>query len=360
MEFPVICNTSEIESDAGHQSIWPSDHQFRTDLFAAVYPVCFIFRCVTFCVGIPIQLLVAIVILKSRRLHNPRNAFCLGNICCCFSTLLISAYEYLLLFFRPNTPLFCQLYGLLVGSPYSSLLVTILLATVDRWFAISAPIKHRKYVNVFRVAVLLVTSWISVLLINTSFYWLGWHQVSVSCIVNPDIMKWVSLSHLALVGMIIVAQVAVYIRTRSYLRFNARLSMKCKKHNARENSTTLEPDEYFVHLPNKTICRLELEASVTLACGVTSLCVSALPLASTFLALIICQIGIDHLNCNHAIFIASIPYAREMLLLHVVIGPMLYITRSREFSKALRRTFPFLSSIFSHRLRVTPTIVQRF
>jgi hypothetical protein len=80
MEFQVICNTSKIESDAGHQSIWPSDHQFRTDLFAAVYPMCFIFRCVTFCVGIPIQLLVAIVILKSRRLHNPRNAFCLGNM----------------------------------------------------------------------------------------------------------------------------------------------------------------------------------------------------------------------------------------------------------------------------------------
>ena len=353
----MTCNASQFENDG--QSIRPSDDQFQADLFASVYPMPFIFRCLTFCVGIPIQLLVAIVILKSRRLHNPRNAFCLGNICCCFSTLLISAYECLLLIYRPNRPLFCQLYGLLVGSPYSNLLVTILLATVDRWFAISAPIKHRKHVTVFRVAVLLVTSWISVLLINTSSYWLGWHQVSVSCTVNPDIMKWVSLSHLVLVGLIVVAQVAVYIRTRSYLRFNAQLSMKCK-HSARENST-LEPDEYFVHLPNKTICRLELEASVTLACGVTSLCVSALPMASIFLALIICQIGIDQLNCNHAIFIASIPYVREMLLLHVVIGPILYITRSREFSKALRRTLPFLfSRLFTHRKRVTPSLIQRF
>lgn len=365
MEFKAICNTSEIENcydvHQSNRSNGNINNQFQEDLYATVSPVLFVFRWLAFCIGVPIQLLVAIVILKSRRLHNPRNAFCLGNICCCFSILTMSAYEYLLLIYRPNCPLWCQIYGVLVGSPYTSLLVTIFWAIIDRWFAISFPIKHRKHVTVFRVAVCLVTSWILVLVMNTSSYWLGRNQISISCTVNSDIMKWVSLSHLALVGLIIVAQVAVYIRTRNYLRFNAQLSMRYKHSKTRKNST-LEADEYFVHLPNKTICRLELEASVTLVCGVTCLCVSALPLATTFLALIICQIHVSHLNCNHPTFIAFIPYVRDMLLLHVVIGPILYITRSREFSKALRRTLPFRLFIrrLSHRQRVVPSLIQRF
>ena len=367
MEYHQACNTSQIPNcyDAGHnQSNQSSNQLFQEDLYANVSPLLFVFRWLAFCVGIPIQLLVAMVILKSRRLHNPRNAFYLGNICCCFTILVMSAYEYLLLIYRPNCPLWCQIYGVLVGSPYTCLLVTLLLAIIDRWFAISAPIKHRKYITVFRVTVCLITSWILVLLMNTRSYWLGKNQISVTCTVNSDIMKWVSLSHLALVGLIVVAQVAVFIRTRKYLRFNAQsLSIRYKNHKMRKNST-LVPDEYFVHLPDKTICRLELEASVTLVCGVTSLCVSALPLASTFLALIVCQIDMNHLlKCNHATLVALIPYMRDLLLLHVVIGPILYIARSREFSKALRQTLPFIrfSRLFSqHGQRVAPSLVQRF
>ena len=57
------------------------------------------------------------------------------------------------------------------GVPYATLLVSLLLATADRWFAISDPIKHRKYVTVSRVAGFLIIFWILVLFILTSPYW---------------------------------------------------------------------------------------------------------------------------------------------------------------------------------------------
>jgi hypothetical protein len=63
-------------------------------------------------------------------------------------------------------------------------------------------------------------------------------------------------------------------------------------------------------------------------------------LAFVFLTLIICKIGYETLECDVATVLLFIPYAREMLLLHSVVSPLLYVVRSREFSKALRRTLP--------------------
>ncbi|XP_057368462.2 adenosine receptor A2b-like [Daphnia carinata] len=319
--------------------------QFDHPLIAS--PVLFILRCLAIALGLPIHLLVAVVILRTRQLYNPRNAFWLGSIACHCASLIMGAYEYwaVVALTRP-TGWVCRIYSLLVGYPYTILLVSLLLATADRWFAISSPIKHRRYVTVSAVAVCLVTAWILVFFFITSPYWLGKIKL-LACSVNADIIKWVTLTHFIIIIFIIMAQVAVFVRTRHCLRFKAHHpSMKQPPVDflyssiTSSTSTTLKREEYFVHLPNKTICRLELEASVTLFCGVATLCVCALPLALVFVTLIVCKIGIDRLQCNEATIVALIPYARELLLLHSVGSPVLYILRSREFSKAFRRTLP--------------------
>jgi hypothetical protein len=159
---------------------------------------------------------------------------------------------------------------------------------------------------------------------------------------NPQVTKWVTNSHFVLAVLIIAAQISVYVKTRQYLRFRVQHEMAGDLNQTSNNSTlNSHPDEYFVHLPDKTICRLELEASVTLLCGVVSLMACALPLAFVFLILIVCKIGFEALQCDLATILTFIPYAREMLLLHSVISPLLYILRSREFAKALRRKLPF-------------------
>jgi hypothetical protein len=321
--------------------------------------VYFIFRVLVIAVGIPIQLLVAFVILRTRQLNNPRNAFWLGNIKCHFVTLLMGVYEYWTVVNQTihRSDILCRIYSLLVGYPYTILLVGLLLATADRWFAISDPIKHRKYVTVSRVAGCLIISWILVLFILTSPYWTGRLEILL-CAVNQDVMKWIMASHFVMVSFIIVAQVKVYIRTRQYLRFKAHRpadhQQSPQDYYLSSNSSSTRPDEYFVHLPDKTICRLELEASVTLFCGVASLCVCALPLAFVFLTLIVCKIELSFFQCDVSTVLILIPYARELLLLHSVVSPLLYVLRSREFSKALRRTLPRCFVIHQQRRCASP------
>ena len=121
---------------------------------------------------------------------------------------------------REHPNIFCQIYTLFVGSSYTNLLVSLLLATADRWIAISHPLRHRRHIAVFQVAVFLVSSWVLVLAALTSPYWSGKFQL-LSCSVQPDLMKWITFSYLVLVVIIIFAQVKVYTRTREYFRFGA-------------------------------------------------------------------------------------------------------------------------------------------
>jgi hypothetical protein len=324
-----------------NQTYCPNINHFDEVVPVVLPPVLFVFRTMAVTFGIPIQLLVAVVILKTRQLHTPRNAFWLGNITCHFAILLMGIFEYWAVIISTTNPLSCRIYFLLAGTPYTSLLMSLLLATADRWFAISNPIKHRKYVTVAGVAGCLVVSWLLVFFILTSPYWTGRVPFPEPCkglSLNPQVTKWVTISHFVLAVLIIAAQIPVYVKTRQYLRHEMAGDLNQKSNNSTLNS---HPDEYFVHLPDKTICRLELEASVTLLCGVVSLMACALPLAFVFLTLIVCKIGFEALQCDLATILALIPYAREMLLLHSVISPLLYILRSREFAKALRRKLPF-------------------
>ena len=147
-----------------------------------------------------------------------------------------------------------------------------------------------------------------------------------------------------------------------YLRFRVGRHEMAADTNQTSNISILtsHPDEYFVHLPDKTICRLELEASVTLFCGVASLCVCALPLAFVFLTLIVCKIELSSFQCDVTTVLILIPYAREMLLLHSVVSPLLYVVRSREFSKALRRTLPRCFFVHQQRRCASPVELRNY
>ena len=307
-------------------------------------------RWVIIAIGLPLNILVAWVILRNRRLHNPRNAFWLGSIVCHLATLSMGALEAILFMNsqREHPNVFCHIYVLLASSPYTNLLVSLLLATADRWIALSYPLRHRRHVTVFRVAVFLVSSWVLVLGALTSPYWSGKFQLP-SCFVHPEIMKWITSSYFVLVVIIIIAQVKVYIRACEYFRFGAHRPTSSSDRRQEQpvdtvgvssNSSShnrLKSDEYFAHLPDKTISRLELEASVTLCCGVATLCLFTLPLTCLFLAIFICQaIGQSWVGK----IVAFVPYARELLLLHPVIVTLLYVLRSQEFSCAFRRMMP--------------------
>ena len=89
----------------------------------------------------------------------------------------------------------------------------------------------------------------------------------LSCSVQQDLMKWVTFSYFSLVIIINIAQVKVYARTREYLRFGA----QHRPQSTAPSSTDRHPPSNnwmllvflpirstTVHLPDKTISRLEL------------------------------------------------------------------------------------------------------
>lgn len=312
-----------------NQGLCETDH--RQNVSASVL----VLRWIAIASGLVLHILVATVILRTRQLHNPRNTFWLGAISCHSATLLMGAFEILTVFYRSTN--FCRIYSLLVGSPYTSLLVSLLLAIADRWIAISHPLSHRKHITVFRVLLLLTFSWLLVLAILTSPYWSGRVQLPI-CSVQPKVMMWITISHFVIVALIIVAQVTVYFRARQYFKFQAHHpNVSREQPTSGSSASSIKPDEYFVHLPDKTISRLELEASVTLLCGVATLCFFTLPMASVFLSIVICH-ATNQPNCG--VIVTMIPYTRELLLWHSVVSPLLYTIRSREFSSALHRMLP--------------------
>ena len=146
--------------------------------------------------------------------------------------------------------------------------------------------------------------------------------------------------------IIIIAQVKVYAGACEYLRFGAHQPQSTAPSSSdkqqqlvdavgvssNSSHNRLKSDEYFVHLSDKTISRLEIEASMTLLCGVATLCLLTLPMAGLFLAIFVCR-AIGQV-------VALVPYARELLLLHPVVSLLLYVFRTREFSCALRRMMP--------------------
>ena len=95
-------------------------------------------------VGIPLNLLVVGVILRSRQLWNPRNIFWLAVTF--FNLLaLLQAITELSLFYLyqrgdGSHHNLCQFYSTVVGSPYVLLLTVLMLATCDRYIALA----HRR------------------------------------------------------------------------------------------------------------------------------------------------------------------------------------------------------------------------
>ena len=91
-------------------------------------------------VGIPLNLLVAVVILRSRQLWCPRNIFWLAVTF--FNALALSqAIAELSLFYLyqrgdGSHQTLCLFYSMVVGSPYVLLLTALMLATCDRYIAL--------------------------------------------------------------------------------------------------------------------------------------------------------------------------------------------------------------------------------
>lgn len=88
--------------------------------------------------GIPINLIIGVVIVRNRRLHNPRNAFWLGIIALNLMTIFQAVLRLLVVHVEVRSDekdqgVICMFFSFLTGKPYTILLFILLLATLDRY-----------------------------------------------------------------------------------------------------------------------------------------------------------------------------------------------------------------------------------
>ncbi len=87
--------------------------------------------------GLPINLLIGLVIVRNRRLHNPRNTFWLGIIVLNLLTMFMAVLKLLTVHFASSDNIHvdysCLVFSFMTGKPYTILLFIMLLATLDRY-----------------------------------------------------------------------------------------------------------------------------------------------------------------------------------------------------------------------------------
>ena len=251
-------------------------------------------------VGIPLNLLIASVIILQRRLHKPRHIFWLGVTFSNLFALLASLAEFAVFYSAPGNQIMCWIFIVLVGIPYGTLLLNLLLGLLDRYAAITYPLWHKNWVTVKRIVSAQLAG-LAVITISFKIpYMVEGNLNELDCEDHQPHGKIIVLSLMSLVALCIVFQVIIYYRARVHF-FNQREghcrpeSIPSRTIMGRRNNppsgideTTLssppngaarhEPESsFFVHVGSETISRLEIEAAWTLLAGVSSLCLFASP-----------------------------------------------------------------------------------
>jgi hypothetical protein len=300
-------------------------------------------------IGVPLNLLIAVVIIAQKRLHKPRHIFWLGVIFSNLFAQLISVNELLVFYILPGNKTACWTFVFLLGIPYATLLLNLLLGSIDRFVAITYPIWHRNNVTIK----LIVTGQFTGLLLltivfKTSFFVNGTFE-TISCHQPHPHGKIIVLTLMSLVLLCVVTQIAIFLKTKTYflqqregrcqavLHTRADLSLSSSRLNPLNISevSSMTSPEYFVHIGNETISKLEVEATWTLAQGVTSLGIISSPVLIVLLGASFCSQIYD--DCTAVTWM--IPYFRELVLVHTIYNPIMYICRSQEFRSAIKRKY---------------------
>lgn len=309
-------------------------------------------------VGIPLNLLIASVIIVQRRLHKPRHVFWLGVTFSNLFALLTSLIEFAVFYSNSGSKIMCWIFIILVGIPYGTLLLNLLLGLIDRYIAITYPLWHKNRVT---VSFIVTAQAVGLLVISIAFkvpYMIEGNLTELNCQEHQPHGKIIVLSLLSLVALCIGLQILIYYRARKHFynqregqcqpasTSSRRMSIAARRNNQLSGieETSLssppngairqEPDStFFVHVGSETISRLEIEAAWTLLAGVSSLCIFASPIFFVLLGAFYCSQVYD--DCRSVTWM--IPYFRELILVHTVYNPIIYIWRSREFTSALGR-----------------------
>ncbi len=316
-------------------------------------------------IGIPLNLFVASTIITRRKLHKPRHIFWLGVTFSNLFALLVSLNELIVLLF-PDSKLACLTFVLLVGIPYATLLFNLLLGLLDRYVAITCPMWHKNKVTVGRIVMAHLTGFLIISVCFKISYFLDGSLVNISCRQHRPHGKIIVFTLMTLVLLSLAAQIIIYIKTRAHfiqqrggkcqpLSSRAELSLSNNRLNRLgviEETSMMSPQaniiinnasrqtlDISVHVNSETIRKLEVEAARTLVQGATSLLLISSPIFILSLGVLFCNQVYD--DCTAVTWM--IPYFRELILIHTIYNPIMYICRSRELSSTVALVFDRLT-----------------
>lgn len=336
-------------------------------------PVLITLKFVCCFIGIPLNLSIAVTIIRHRRLHRkPRNIFLLGII---FSYLSFFIAPIIELIYWATFPLefLCHAYVAIVPLPHFFLLWNMFLALADRFVAINYPLLHRekmticlacflvsftsillafsiKFVFIFRLAPLRCVVWLSrvklllvllaVLFVScTALNFVVYRQTKTllrQCrTLNPppdDGGSSMSRDHVAVHGNPFESiELAPIENNESRCGVRASTSSATTDNN-NSSSVNIIRRPMSIHVDRRRLGQIEMESTLTLIFGVTSLVVIVCPYVIFILLFSLCRI-VSQSECSNLNWLS--PYLIEMGLINAVYSPLIFLMRNRELLKAL-------------------------
>ena len=339
------------------------------DFVAAINVICSV-------VGIPMNVLTAVIILLKSRLHQTRNVLWLGVA---FSNVLILLYHLVETYaYQFQSEAAEKIFILVLGLPHGSLALNLFLSLVDRYVCIAHSVWYKRKVT---------TAWIisvqigcfSILCVLTKGHYL------LQSIPLPEELAITNMKIIGIVGLIIVSlctvgQAFLYFKVKHYLdlgknadtsvssHIRAQYNYKARQPQANNMQTTEfmggeTPQEenslddfqrhraaaaslqnrpattssFFIQVGNNKISRLELKSALL---TVDSILLSLLFSLPSLVALLF-AISADCFSVNMvqkcSPYLWALTYTRGFLLFYTIVSPIFCFTRSHDLSQALNR-----------------------
>jgi hypothetical protein len=323
----------------------------RDDILITLKFVCCI-------IGIPLNVSIAVTIIRHRRLHRkPRNIFLLGIIFSYLSFFITPIIELIYWGLLPHESL-CLAYVAVIPLPHFLLLWNMLLALADRFVAIKYPLLHREKMTVCLASCVVCFS--SILLPFLLKFVYIFRLVPLRCVMWLVRVKIL----LAILAVLFVSCTAlnfvVYRKTKVLLHQCRTLHPPPEDHSLSRNnfesielapiendwrcvrastssvthnensSTVIRP--MSIHVDRRKLSQIEMETTLTLIFGVTSLVVIVCPYVIFICLFSMCRL-VSQSECSNFNWLS--PYLIEMGLINAVYSPLIFLMRNGELLKAL-------------------------
>jgi dopamine receptor D1 len=294
-----------------------------------------IIKIVSCSIGIPLNISVAVTITRFRRLNRkPRTFFLLGIVLSYLSFFIVPMIELIYWGIYSDESL-CHTYVAVTVVPQGLLLMNMLLALIDRYFAINYPLLHREIMTVRFASIVMILS--SILII----FFLKFNYIVGLDILRCEILlvhvKMTLFCFIVLFVACAAMNIVIYRQTKILLRESRTVEATPSDDSsvvAITQFSSAVTSSMAIHVGRKKLCEMEMEATRTLIIGMTSLCIMPclnVVFVATFFA---CRLVFRQSAACSSNFNEMWPFVEDTCLIPAIYGPIIFLVRNKELRAA--------------------------